>query len=124
MNNDVNQVLALITDTGKNAAEMTNGLKNVGNGSMQDGINRIAKYFFDEGIIRGKRIGIVQGIVLVSLTAVGGITIKYVLDKKKHKQEGNAIVADFNQPFSENNGVTETSIVGMDGDNIDKEEEE
>lgn len=124
MSNDANQILGLIADTGKTAAEMTNSLKNVGNGSMQNGLYSIAKYFFDEGIIRGKRIGIVQGIVLVSITAIGGITIKYALDKKKHQQEGKAIVANFSQPVADNNEVTEIPIVGENNDNIDEEEEE
>lgn len=124
MSNGANQILGLIADTGKTAAEMTNGLKNVGDGSMQDGLSRIATYFLDEGFIRGKRIGIIQGAVLVSLTAIGGITIMYILDKKKHQQEGDAIVADFNQNPTENIEVTEIPIVSESNDNIDEEEEE
>lgn len=92
------QIAALMMDTGKTAAEMTHGIKVLGNGSMQGGLARIGAYFAEEVAIaatKGRMQGAVVGIL--STIAIGGTVLfakKRNSKRKKHEDEGQAILTE------------------------------
>lgn len=45
MTNIAREIATLIMSNGKSAADMTHAIKVLGNGSMQEGLTRVASYF-------------------------------------------------------------------------------
>lgn len=94
------QILGLVRSKGKSADKMTSAFKFIGNGSMEDGIKRFAKFFSDSGYSKGEQTGILKGVG----GTLGGITaailiyqlVQYIrqqIQKKKElEQEGNKII--------------------------------
>lgn len=90
----------LITTGGKTGPQMTHALKVLGNGDMQQGLIRIAKFFLAEGksyIVVGRLQGVVGGAVGTGLIF---LIIKLIKDRRKtskQKEEGKAIMDAFKQ---------------------------
>ena len=56
------QILELVQSEGKSADKMTSAFKFIGNGNMEDGIRRFAKFFSDSGYSKGEQAGIIKGV--------------------------------------------------------------
>lgn len=97
MQNDAEKIMELLSKTGKSAANMTNALKEIGDGSMGDGIAQIAAYFMSEG----KSVGRLQGAIVV--TAVAGIfyMVYRGIKNKKHKLDGEKIISGLQNASAE-----------------------
>lgn len=107
MNNVSQEIHDLIDTTGKAAPDMTQALKNIGSGSMQEGIRKLADYFSavgnESGFARGVKFGEQSGWLKGSLSTLGIVSLavggKYIIDKyaeykrkKAIEQEGQAIL--------------------------------
>ena len=97
MGNTAQQIIELMTDNQKSAAEMCHATKVLGNGRMQDGFIRMGKFFQEEisataskNLMKGGTIGLVIGAAAVGVTW-------YITDRHKkktaHEDEGKAILA-------------------------------
>jgi len=101
MDNIEKQILGLVQTKGKSADKMTSAFKFIGNGSMEDGIKRFAKFFSDSGYSKGEQTGILKGVggTLGSITAALLIyqLVQYIREqvqkKKELEEEGNKIIA-------------------------------
>lgn len=92
--NDIEKAIAdLIIPNGKPSPKMTHALKFIGDGSMQQGLARIADYFAKVGEKNGFKKGTITGFAAASLVFGIGTLIKAKMDKdKKLEAEGNAIL--------------------------------
>lgn len=92
------QIADLITADGQTGPRMTHALKVLGNGDMQQGLIRIAKFFLAEGKSYIK-VGRIQG--AVGVAACAGLIfliaklIKDGHEKSKQKEEAEAIIGAF-----------------------------
>jgi len=110
MTNIAREIATLIMSNGKSAADMTHAIKVLGNGSMQEGLTRVASYFTKESaMIAAKSLskGRFQGVVIgaVGATAVcGGIALAVNYKKrqqKDHDAEGRKILSTMTDGQSE-----------------------
>lgn len=94
MANTGEKIAALMKLKGKAAPDITHSLADLGDGSMEKGLERIAMFFTDEiaavkatALADGQKKGIAQGAltVLIVVAAVAGIQVH-----TKHKQEQKA----------------------------------
>jgi len=122
MSDIANQINAVINASGQAAPKITSGLANIGNGSMQDGINRIADFCTKSGVNTGTKAGFKAGTVrgVVGTTAVfavlGGVAYLIYDGVEKNKKnkalkaEGEAILKGLEEGITEyENGVGEDS---------------
>ena len=82
------QVINLLNEKGKSADTMTSALKTIGDGSMENGINKLAQFAEQVGEKQGLTKGLILGIT--GAITVGGlvqILIRYI--KKRIKEEKN-----------------------------------
>jgi len=107
------QIAYIITASGQTGPQMTHALKVLGNGNMQQGLIRIAKYFFAEGKsyikvgrLQGAVLGTVGGTTLTLATFMIAKQIKNRREKSKHDEEAEAIISAFtdNIPPEEGQG--------------------
>jgi len=94
------RVLDVVQANGKSAATITNGLKSVGNGSMQIGILKIAEFYRTAGKIEGIKIGTIRGAIgttafLTIFGSIGYFIYSNIENNKKQIIEGSAIINDF-----------------------------
>ena len=92
------QIADLITASGQTGPQMTHALKVLGNGDMQQGLIRIAKFFLAEGksyINIGRLQGVVGGAAVVGLIFLIAKLIKDGREKSKQKEEAKAIMDAF-----------------------------
>lgn len=92
------QITDLITASGQTGPQMTHALKVLGNGDMQQGLIRIAKFFHAEGksyIKLGRLQGVVGGAAGAGLIFLIIKLIKDGHEKSKHKEEAKAIMNAF-----------------------------
>lgn len=92
------QISYLINNSGQTGPQMTHALKVLGNGDMQQGLIRIAKYFLSEGksyIKVGRLQGVVGGAAGVGITFLIAKLIKDGREKSKHQEEAKAIMDAF-----------------------------
>lgn len=108
-----NTIKSLIFGKDQAGPDMTHGLKVLGDGDMQNGIKRVAAFFWEEGTQngyrRGERSGVIKGSAgtfVIGSLVVGGI---YVIDKykehkakKAHEEEGRKILSALQQKVPEN----------------------
>ena len=84
-----NTVTKLFGQSCRSAVEMTHILKEVGNGNMQRGIQRVSFTSFKEGVLHGEKTGAVKG-----ATATGGLVLSFFLlvqwIKRLKAQKANA----------------------------------
>ena len=97
MGDTAKQIIELLTDNQKSAAEMCHATKVLGNGRMQDGFTRIGKYFQEEMVYaasKGRMQGGIIGLALGAAT-VGLAWCAVSRHKKKvdHENEGQAILS-------------------------------
>lgn len=120
MENVRNQILNLINTHGKSASKITEALCSIGDGKMEVGITRIAKYFENIGIIKGS-VGTLSTIALIVVIK------KFVYDKFKNNQKDgeeilngleeiliNDEVAVVNEVNSENLTINKGSSLPVD----------
>lgn len=88
------KIAELVSDTCKSAADMSHGLKNVGDGDMKAGINTIIEYSEGEGMKKG---GIIGAVITVSVIAVATGVKKLYLWNKSQKEKEEKIVKGFEQ---------------------------
>lgn len=69
------EILRLVQSKGKSADKMTSAFKFIGDGSMEDGIKRFAKFFSDSGYSTGYSKGQQNGLIKGVGGALGVITI-------------------------------------------------
>ena len=111
------QILNLIQHDSKSADKMTAGLKFVGNGSMEDGIRRLAAFFYASGYGKGEQAGIMKGVggTLGAITAALLIYqlvqhIRQKMQKQKElEKEGKEIIASL-ESISDNAAEEESRI--------------
>jgi len=91
------EILNLLAKNGKSAPEFTHALKVLGDGSMQQGVERLSKYYLEDLALQKShslRTGWVQGgiagIVLTALTLASVAAIKH----NKERQLKHAIEAE------------------------------
>lgn len=92
------QIANLITTSGQTGPQMTHALKVLGNGDMQQGLVRIAKFFLAEGksyIKVGRLQGGVGGAAGTGLIFLIAKLIKHRREKSKQKEEAKAIMDAF-----------------------------
>ncbi|MBQ3252183.1 MAG: hypothetical protein IJB02_02955 [Oscillospiraceae bacterium] len=95
------QILGLVQSKGKSAEKMTSAFKFIGNGSMEEGIKRFAKFFSDSGYSKGEQAGIMKGVggtlgtlTLAALIYYLALYIKQQVQKQKElEKEGQGIIA-------------------------------
>lgn len=95
------QILGLVQSKGKSAEKMTSAFKFIGNGSMEEGIKRFAKFFSDSGYSKGEQAGIMKGVggtlgtlTLAALIYYLVLYIKQQVQKQKElEKEGQGIIA-------------------------------
>ena len=104
MPKDTEIIMNLIGEKGKSAAKMTNVLKEIGDGSMGDGIAKIANYFMSEG----KSVGRLQGAIGVTMVVSLVCSLYKVVKNKKHKLDGEKIISSLKKASAESD--TEESI--------------
>ena len=73
---EASTVPELFGRTSRSAAEMTHILRKVGNGNMQQGIQRISLNSYKEGVMNGKQIGTIRGSIVGS-AATGGLLLSF-----------------------------------------------
>lgn len=95
------QILDLVQSKGKSADKITSAFKFIGKGSMEAGINRLAKFYSDSGYSKGQQSGIIKGVG----GTLGSITIlvlayqlvqyikQYIQNQKELEKEGQDIIA-------------------------------
>lgn len=107
------QIYELVSTTGKSAPNMTNALKAIGDGSMQDGIKSMADFFWGSGSLHGKKIGERNGwmkgsitTLLIGATIWGGVQIKRRYDdyqfRKSLQENGDRIIKAMKDNVSKN----------------------
>lgn len=92
------QIANLVTTSGQTGPQMSHALKVLGNGDMQQGLIRIAKFFLAEGksyIKVGRLQGVVGGAACVGLIFLIDKLIKDGCEKSKQKEEAKAIMDAF-----------------------------
>ena len=102
-------IKSLLFDDRQAGADMTHRLKVLGNGSMQDGMKRLATFFIKEGRMAGFKEGEKSGIVKGSLgtlaigSAIAGTwyLVEQHKQKKKHEEDGGKILNTLRQEESE-----------------------
>ncbi|WP_405373202.1 hypothetical protein [Pseudobutyrivibrio sp.] len=107
MSNTANQISNLMQSNGKTAAEMTHAVKELGNGSMQAGFQRIGAYFDQEIAISSAKAlskGRIEGTLIgIGITAIVIPTTLYVKrkisERKEHESEGKKILKTFSTSF-------------------------
>lgn len=92
--NDIEKAIAeLLIPNGKSSPKMTHALKFIGDGSMQQGLARIADYFAKIGEKTGFKKGSIAGFAAASILFGIGVLIKAKIDKDKQLEaEGKAIL--------------------------------
>lgn len=87
------EIYELVSTTGKSAPNMTNALKSIGNGNMQDGIKAMADFFWGSGSLHGKKIGERNGWIKGSITTIiagaaiwTGMQIKHIYEEKQFRK--------------------------------------
>lgn len=87
------QIMTLLNEKGKSADTMTSALKSIGDGSMENGINKLARFMEKAGKNQGVLLGIMGTITIAGLIQ---LLIKYIKNKisseKKFELEGKAII--------------------------------
>lgn len=112
--NDISYKIIELTNTkGKSAAKMTEALKVLGNGKMEEGITRVAKYFEKSGFVKGS---------IATLTVVGAIAVikKLIYDRIKDnslKSEGEKILKELDEVLSKEEITSEEKYVEIDAIN-------
>ena len=97
------QIYELVNTKGKSAPNMTNALKAIGDGSMQDGIKSMADFFWGSGSLHGIKIGERNGWIKGSITTLllgvtiwGGVQAKHRYDdyrfRKSLQENGDRII--------------------------------
>ena len=111
---DINkQILELVNTRGKSAPQMTHALKFIGDGNMENGIEKIKTYFVSEGKKIGEMTGYVKGVVFTSLVFTVAILIKEKIETdKKRKEEGQAILMGLEASLT-NEGANLKENLGM-----------
>lgn len=115
------QIYELVSTTGKSAPNMTNALKSIGNGNMQDGIKSMADFFWGSGSLYGKKIGERNGWIKGSLTTIitgavvwGGVQLKRRCEenrfRKSLQENGDRILKAMKENVSQNDDVTTEEI--------------
>ena len=110
------QIYELVSATGKSAPNMTNALKTIGDGSMQDGIKSMADFFFGSGTLygmkRGERRGLVKGSLLTLVVGgviLGGIRAKQCYDdykfRKSLREDGDKILKAMHNSIQDEESV-------------------
>lgn len=93
------QIEDLITASGQTGPQMTHVLKVLGDGDMQEGLIRIANYFYAEGknyIKVGRLQGVVAGATSAGLIFLITKLINDRREKSKQQEEAKAIIDAFN----------------------------
>lgn len=89
-------ILRIVTTKGKSASITTHGLKQIGNGNMDEGLRVIGNFFFNQGMQKGRRIKFAELGATAFTAIVGrdliGQAIKYFRDKKELGEEAERIV--------------------------------
>lgn len=92
MNNTGEEILEILTPSGKSAPEITHALKFIGNGSMEAGLSKIGDYFQKEvknGTMKGAIGGVIGGVILMKTVE---LVKKKIDESKNHKEEGEVIL--------------------------------
>lgn len=92
MNNTGEEILEILTPSGKSAPEITHVLKFIGNGSMEAGLSKIGDYFQKEvknGTMKGAIGGVIGGVILMKTVE---LVKKKIDESKNHKEEGEVIL--------------------------------
>ena len=95
------EIRNILFKSGRSASDMTHKLKVLGNGSMEEGLTRIGKYFSVEGNIKG-----VAGIVF------GGVVVFAATSIKQHREEGKKILEVLQEESIEEIENEEQLIIG------------
>lgn len=113
MENIRKQILTLINTHGKSASKMTEALCYIGDGKMEVGITKIAKYFEKIGVIKGS----------VGTLTIVGLTLaikKFVYDKiKSNKIVGEEILDGLEKVMLCDENAIDNEL-GNEGVSIDK----
>lgn len=127
------EIQDLISTTGKAAPDMTAALKRIGNGNMQVGIKKLAKYFDSVGFESGIKLGTKNGMVKGSLVTLGAVSLvacsvfikeKYNDYKRKKalEDEGKLIYEAIKDSVSKTENSTVVDVELQDCDSIELEE--
>lgn len=96
------QIMDLVGTKNISASDMSHAAKLIGDGDMQQGFRKIARYFKDMGYLEGSRHGWIKGSVttlVVGAVVWGGVQIKRLYDenqfRKRLERDGEAIEKAF-----------------------------
>ena len=90
------QIMTLLNEKGKSADTMTSALKSIGDGSMENGINKLARFMEKAGKNQGVLLGV-----------VGTITIAGLIENKNISE----IVKDINEDITKNMLLSKLSSI-------------
>lgn len=101
------QVINLLNEKGKSADTMTSALKTIGDGSMENGINKLVQFAEKAGERQGFTKAFVLGVAgTITVAGLIQILIKYIkkriMDEKKFEVEGKEIIRNLeniNEPI-------------------------
>ena len=94
MNEDTIKIRKLISQNGKNAADMTHIISEIGGGDMQTGLKKFANFFYDDGNEYGLRIGKISGMIqgsAITLTAVSVYLFTISAIQKRNENYANKV---------------------------------
>ncbi len=104
-----NEVSNLVNVSGKSASNMTQALKNLGDGNMQSGINFLGSYFenigYQQGIEVGERRGFVKGSLVIGGACIVMGVVSGIYTHFKNKQQKQETEELLNK---ESNKIAET----------------
>lgn len=126
MNITGKKIDSFLSNTGKSASQMSRGLKKLGDGSMEKGINKVAEYMFKDGSDSGFRKGFGVATVVIGsgilIYKSCGIIKKRINEKKQLKCEEKDIIEAFEDIDDENEKTEEVESI-EDTDENEKVEE-
>ncbi len=92
------QIHEFLNTYGKAGPTMTSTLKTFGNGRMEDGIQNIADFYFDSGLLIGNREGWIKG-SLTTLIASGMVLTGVYLKKKYDNYKLKKVIQENKDKF-------------------------
>ena len=111
------QIDDLISNSGKNAPQMTHGLKFIGDGNMQKGIEKIKDYYYKEGTKKGTLKGAAGGVSITTIVfALAYYITKKISENKNHEKEGKEILEGLQNGMAEYKTIQQEDIVFQEDD--------